>query len=303
MESRSWRRARREHGRRRAETRALGRPGRPISCRCPGRASRTRGCGRGSPPRLAADHGTGSTRTTTAASRCSSSPLGGPSPEEHDMWVHEAMPEHPLMRWFLRTGGAAAMTVGRVPAQVASQRGLDLLAEFMRPVGLGQQLVIPYELRGAEQRVRPRRQRRRLLRRAAGPGPPDQPLLVVLARQYTVIDGAAAVATERAKLTGRELAVIRLLADGLTAQAIGRRLGVSPLTVRKHLENTYRKLRLPTGCSPSWRHSSSGWCGRTAGRRPSRRRPHLSPPPQPRSSPSAPRGGPLRVMRMARRRP
>ena len=35
-------------------------------------------------------------------------PAGWPSPEEHDMWVHEAMREHPLMRWFVRTGSAAA---------------------------------------------------------------------------------------------------------------------------------------------------------------------------------------------------
>jgi DNA-binding CsgD family transcriptional regulator len=173
-------------------------------------------------------------------------PAGWPSPEEHEMWVHEAMREHPLMRWFLRTGSAAAMTVGRVPSQVASRRGLDLLAEFMRPVGLDQQLVIPYELQGAEQRT--------FVLADSGVDYSDaqldlarriQPLLVVLSRQYAVIDGEAAAATETAGLTGRELAVLRLLAEGLTAQAIGRRLGVSPLTVRKHLENTYRKLGVP----------------------------------------------------------
>ena len=68
---------------------------------------------------------------------------------------------------------------------------------------------------------------------------------MLLARQYAVVDGAATAATETAGLTGRELAVLRLLADGLTAHAIARRLGVSPLTVRKHLENTYRKLGVP----------------------------------------------------------
>ena len=45
-----------------------------------------------------------------------------------------------------------------------------------------------------------------------------------------------------ADLTGRELAVLALLAEGLTAEAIGRRLGVSRHTVRKHLEHLYRKL-------------------------------------------------------------
>jgi DNA-binding CsgD family transcriptional regulator len=45
------------------------------------------------------------------------------------------------------------------------------------------------------------------------------------------------------RLTPRELAVLSLLADGLTAVAIGRRLGISPRTVTKHQEHLYRKLR------------------------------------------------------------
>jgi DNA-binding NarL/FixJ family response regulator len=43
-------------------------------------------------------------------------------------------------------------------------------------------------------------------------------------------------------LTGRELAVLRLLADGHTGFGIARRLGMAPRTVDKHLENAYRKL-------------------------------------------------------------
>jgi DNA-binding CsgD family transcriptional regulator len=45
-----------------------------------------------------------------------------------------------------------------------------------------------------------------------------------------------------AKLTPREIAVLSLLADGMTAEAIGRRLGISNRTVHKHTENLYRKL-------------------------------------------------------------
>lgn len=45
-------------------------------------------------------------------------------------------------------------------------------------------------------------------------------------------------------LTSRELAVVRLLAEGLTATAIGRRLGISPRTVTKHQQNLYRKLEV-----------------------------------------------------------
>lgn len=43
-------------------------------------------------------------------------------------------------------------------------------------------------------------------------------------------------------LTDRELAVLDLVAGGLITVAIARRLGISPRTVAKHLEQAYRKL-------------------------------------------------------------
>lgn len=45
-----------------------------------------------------------------------------------------------------------------------------------------------------------------------------------------------------AALTERERDVLRLMAEGLIAQAIGHRLGVSARTVAKHQERIYRKL-------------------------------------------------------------
>ena len=45
-----------------------------------------------------------------------------------------------------------------------------------------------------------------------------------------------------ARLTGRELTVPSLLADGLTAATIGRRLVISPRTVHEHLEHVYAEL-------------------------------------------------------------
>jgi DNA-binding NarL/FixJ family response regulator len=44
------------------------------------------------------------------------------------------------------------------------------------------------------------------------------------------------------QLTPRELMVLTLLADGHTAVGIAHQLDISPRTVRKHLENLYRKL-------------------------------------------------------------
>jgi len=43
-------------------------------------------------------------------------------------------------------------------------------------------------------------------------------------------------------LTPRETDVLRLLATGLTAHAVGRQLGIREATVRKHLERAYAKL-------------------------------------------------------------
>jgi len=47
--------------------------------------------------------------------------------------------------------------------------------------------------------------------------------------------------TDAPKLTHRELEVLRLLAQGLTAVSIGLRLRISSGTVRKHLEHIYEK--------------------------------------------------------------
>jgi DNA-binding CsgD family transcriptional regulator len=55
-------------------------------------------------------------------------------------------------------------------------------------------------------------------------------------------DEPAGGGTADLRLTPRELTVLALLADSLTAAAIGRRLGISTRTVHKHVENLYRKL-------------------------------------------------------------
>jgi DNA-binding CsgD family transcriptional regulator len=44
------------------------------------------------------------------------------------------------------------------------------------------------------------------------------------------------------RLTQREFTVLAVLAEGLTADAIARRLDISPRTVHRHLQHLYRKL-------------------------------------------------------------
>ncbi|WP_116211737.1 helix-turn-helix transcriptional regulator [Streptomyces olivoreticuli] len=61
-------------------------------------------------------------------------------------------------------------------------------------------------------------------------------------REALAAAGGAARPVEDHGLTPRELTVLGLLAEGLTADGIGRRLTISPHTVNRHLEKVYRKL-------------------------------------------------------------
>ncbi|WUI01301.1 LuxR C-terminal-related transcriptional regulator [Spirillospora sp. NBC_00431] len=73
-----------------------------------------------------------------------------------------------------------------------------------------------------------------------------RPLLSGIQRQTELLDQWRATTGTTgscaADLTPREIAVLVLLAETLTADAIARRLGISVRTVHKHTENLYRKL-------------------------------------------------------------
>ncbi|HWO63807.1 MAG TPA: LuxR C-terminal-related transcriptional regulator [Umezawaea sp.] len=67
------------------------------------------------------------------------------------------------------------------------------------------------------------------------------------AERYRTTDGTIApvvrlVDAGRHRLTQREFTVLAVLAEGLTADAIARRLDISPRTVHRHLQHLYRKL-------------------------------------------------------------
>lgn len=49
-------------------------------------------------------------------------------------------------------------------------------------------------------------------------------------------------ATNRIHLSQQEMAVLKRVAEGLTTTDIGRLLGISPLTVKTHRKNIFRKL-------------------------------------------------------------
>jgi DNA-binding CsgD family transcriptional regulator len=154
---------------------------------------------------------------------------------------------HPLIRWFAASRDSTAQTMGRVPASIRASSRSGELSEAMASFGLQVQMSIPVWLTGAEYVAfvlgRPghddfSREDLIVARRV-------QAALSVLYRQCFVLGGGPPATSAKHLprfLTGRELAVLRLVADGQTATAIARRLATSPRTVHKHLENTYRKL-------------------------------------------------------------
>ena len=168
---------------------------------------------------------------------------GFPAPGEGELWAREGMRIHPLLRWYATTADPAPMTVARVPRQVAPARGFALVQELLSPYDLDQQLSIPHRLSRASHRTFVLARGRddfteaevELARRI-------QPLVALVDRQVATLEGTRPARNNVADLTQRELAVLRLLADGLTANAIGHRLLVSPRTVHTHLGSVYRKL-------------------------------------------------------------
>ncbi len=175
-------------------------------------------------------------------------PAGWPSPAEQELWQGDVMAGHPVMQWYIATGTMTAISVGRVPLSFGTQRSREMILELLGPKGLEQQLVIPYFAAGTQQRV--------YTLATTGADFTDeqlalarqiQPLLLLLGRQDRILDDHPVCADspgDGVGLTGRERAVLSLLAQGLTATAIATRLGCSPGTVRKHLEHSYAKLEV-----------------------------------------------------------
>jgi DNA-binding CsgD family transcriptional regulator len=160
---------------------------------------------------------------------------------------------NPLLRYYTLTGNGASRSIGDVPSWIADRRTIGAWRELTAPWGVEENLSIPLHVQGQTHRAltlaRPGRdftsQERTLARQL-------QPVLVGLELQAATLArwranlGSATVeaqqGAESVRLTPRELAVLTLLASGLTANAMARRLGIAPRTVHKHLEHIYAKV-------------------------------------------------------------
>ena len=172
-----------------------------------------------------------------------SEPLGGYRPHMHAM-VRTSIDRHPLVTFFARTGLVQPMQTADVPSAVAGPENVRWWSEVGGAMGSPDQLSLPLHVRssGSTAFVIGREDAySRSEMRMAGL---VWRLLIGLDRQVRAISGSRldAAPAQDFRLTARELSVLGLLADGLTAAAIGRRLGVRDRTAHKHLEHIYAKL-------------------------------------------------------------
>lgn len=154
--------------------------------------------------------------------------------------------EHPILRYFLATDDWRVMQVADVPTDIVSTAICGAWIERGRQWGgVQHQIVMPLSRQRAFVVGRPKpftatemdlgRQLRRLL---AGLDRHH----VAFSRWSRTTGLEAWVTADDVGLTPRELTVLALLAEGLTAASIGRRLMITERTVHKHLQHSYTKL-------------------------------------------------------------
>lgn len=171
----------------------------------------------------------------------------GPA-EPQDRWEEanrfarsRAATEHPLLAYYLATGDDRAHDLDGVPVLV-DRRAAGSWRELAREQAADRQIAIPLV-------HAPPRHHSYVVGRGEPFAPEDlrfarrlQSLLRGLDRQVAAVRGVPAGPAAEVGLTPRETAALVAVAEGLTADAVARRLAISPRTVHKHLERAYAKL-------------------------------------------------------------
>jgi DNA-binding CsgD family transcriptional regulator len=166
-------------------------------------------------------------------------------PEMLELWQSgEVFDAHAVLQWFRLTGDLRPQTIERVPARVLPWRRRRPIERPLVGMGMEHQLSIVYRWSGAAQRAFVlARSRRDFSDDDLALAAVVQRSLAALDHQVTVVQRMAGARTGAdLGLTGRELAVLQLIAEGDSTRRASRTLGCSPRTVEKHLENAYRRL-------------------------------------------------------------
>jgi DNA-binding CsgD family transcriptional regulator len=172
-------------------------------------------------------------------------PLG----EEVQAQLGKVIQEHPVVRRLIQAPSTGPLRMSDlVPGdRFRHTRTYEMI---FRPRGLEHQLTIPLRLDAAQQSGTVyvvNRCHTDFTDDDLGRAMALQPMLAALhaaqqARRPTAEQ--IEVARVREGVTERELQILGYLPSGMTAEAIGRILRISPRTVRKHLENAYSKLQV-----------------------------------------------------------
>jgi DNA-binding CsgD family transcriptional regulator len=170
--------------------------------------------------------------------------FGGHRAEIEEAGPREAPRIHPILQYYRATGSTGYLQVADVPAAHVEPGAVAAWYERARPWGVGDQLALPVH-------IRPDGHRAFVVGRDTPFSAAEMEfagrvwrLLIGLDRQvqaFGVLRPEPDVAQDF-RLTPRELTVLGLLVEGLTAGAIGRRLAIGERTVQKHLEHAYTKL-------------------------------------------------------------
>jgi DNA-binding NarL/FixJ family response regulator len=189
-----------------------------------------------------------------------SAPLNGHRREVEEWGARSAYGAHPILLHYRATGSAVLMQVADVSSRTVDARARGAWNSMATRWGCAEQLSLP--LSGGPVGLRGfvvARDRTYTEREMAAAGR-IRHLVVGLDRQVRALAGRhpEPAAALDARITARELAVLALLGDGLTAAAIARRLDIGERTVHKHLEHIYAKLRVTDRLSAVVRARDAG---------------------------------------------
>ncbi|SDM58003.1 helix-turn-helix transcriptional regulator [Nonomuraea jiangxiensis] len=161
-----------------------------------------------------------------------------------DALIHAHMRAHPLLRHYACTADRTPLTLD----EVADDRWWKSEAYHAgkAAIGIDRQLALPLSSRPGQIRgVIMSRSGRRFTDRDLEYAELARSLLDTVSAYEKVAFGMPELGDpSEYGITPREMAVLALLDEGLTAHAIGSRLQIAEKTVIKHKENLYRKLRV-----------------------------------------------------------
>lgn len=168
-------------------------------------------------------------------------------------WLHQAplddlikahMRAHPLLYHYAHTTDRTPLTLD----EIADDRWWksEAYRAGKAAIGIDRQLALPLSSRAGQVRG--------VIMSRSGHGFTDRDLEyadlarslidTVSAHERAMFANARLADPAEYRITSREMAVLALLNEGLTARAIGSRLRITEKTAVKHKENLYRKLRV-----------------------------------------------------------